>query len=281
MRLYEFIILTIILSTAVIAGEIAITSVDSTEVQPGQTTNIIMTLENRGDSDIEDISVSLDLSSSDLPFAPVGSAAQKIIEKIKEDNKKTVQFQLIALPEAKPTIYKIPVKLNYGETEDQTIITVKINAQPDIEVALEESEIVKVGDQGEVIIRFVNKGLTDIKFLTAEVIPSQDYSILSVSSFYVGNIEPDDFETVTFKLRLNKKTSFLPIKIQYRDSENKIFTETKFLDMIVYSEDEAMALGLIKTNYTPFIITTIILIIIVLIIIRSVRKKKRAKQFKL
>ncbi len=279
MKIYNIVLLIMLCSTLVIAGDIAITSVQTTDAQPGETTRIMLTLENQGESDREDISISLDLSSQDLPFAPIGSAAQKIIEKIKEDNKKIVEFQLIVLPEAKPTIYRIPVKLQYGETEDQTVITVKVSAEPEIDVAIEESDIVKVGDQGEVIIRFVNKGLADIKFLSAELITSQDYSLLSAPSFYVGNIEPDDFETVTFKLRINKKISFLPIKIQYRDTENKLFSETKFLDITIYSEQEAKSLGLTQTNYTPFIITTIILIIVVLLIFRSVRK--RAKQLKL
>ncbi len=279
----NYLLLTLFVTILLVqaTNDITITSVQTTETQPGKTTDIIVTLENQGDDDIEDISVSLDLVSNDLPFAPEGSTSQKIIEKIKEDDAKTVRFTLVTLSDAKSQIYKIPLILKYSNIEEKTIITLKVNSKPELEVAVEESEIFKIDDQGEIIIRFVNRGLADIKFLTAELITSPDYSLLSASTFYIGNIEPDDFETISFNLRLNNKISFLPVKVTYKDIDNNIYTETRFLDIMIYSEEEAERLGLTKTNYTPLIITPIIVLIILILIIRSIRKRKRAKKLKL
>jgi len=274
-------IFTILLAIFTSAGEIAIKNVESSDVEPGKISNIRIILENQGSNDIENVLVSLDLSSDSLPFAPSGSAAEKTIDEIKDDDKESVSFQLIALPDAKPQIYKIPLTIKYNDVEESTVISIKVISEPELEVAIEESDIVKVSDTGQVTIRFVNRGLSDIKFLTASLLPSPDYNILSASSFYVGNIEPDDFETVTFDLRINNKISFIPVKVEYRDSDNKLFTKTEFLDINIYSFEEAKQLGLTKTNYTPFIITTVLLIIVLFIIIRYVRKRSRAKKFKL
>ncbi|MEK6935017.1 MAG: hypothetical protein AABW46_04010 [Nanoarchaeota archaeon] len=271
----------ILLISLVTAGEITIERVESADVEPGQVSNIRIILENQGSNDIEDVLVSLDLSSNELPFAPIGSAAERSIDEIKEDDSESVSFQIITSPDAKPQIYKIPLTIKYNEIEESTVISIKVTSEPILNVAIEESDIVKVSDTGQVTIRFVNRGLSDIKFLTASLIPSPEINILSASSFYVGNIEPDDFETITFDLKLNKKISFIPVKVEYRDSENKLYSKTEFLDINIYSEEEAKQLGLINANYTPYIITTIILIIILFIIIRTYRKRTRARKLKL
>lgn len=284
MKISILLLLLIIASSFVLAArDITISSVQSRAVQPGETTEIRITLENQGDEDIKDISVSLELLSGDLPFAPIGSAAQKIIEKIKEDKQSSVTFLLATLPDAKPKFYKIPLTIRYedednNDIEEKTIMTIEVISKPELEVAIEESEILKVGDTGEIIIRFVNKGLTDIKFLSVELLDSPDYSLLSSSSFYVGNIEPDDFETVAFKLNINSKISFLPVNVQYRDSNNIQYSQTELLDIVIYSEEEARALGLIQTSYTLAIISIITVVIIIFFIIRSIRKKRRAKK---
>jgi len=270
-----------ILPIATAVGEIAIESVDSSTVKPGEITHIRIVLENQGKDDIENIAVSLDLLSDTLPFAPVGTAAEKIIEKIKDNKRETVNFQLIALPDAKPQIYKIPLKIRYDDTEEITVISVRVESQPILDLAIDESNVFMVGDTGEIIVRFVNTGLSDIKFLSAELVQSPDYEILSAPSFYIGNIEPDDFETASFNIYLNNKINFIPIKIEFRDSDNNFFTKTEFLDINIFSEEEARRLGLTKANNTPFIITTVILIIVILLIMRSLRKRKRAKKISL
>lgn len=260
---------------------ISIATVESTNIQPGETSQIRIIIENQGDNDIKNIMVSLDLVSDALPFAPVGSATQKIIDEIDENEKKTVTFEIVALPDAKPQIYKIPVNVKFNDKEESTIISLKVISQPVLEVAIEETEIIKVQDTGEVVIRFVNKGLSDIKFLSAQLIQSEDYNILSAESVYIGNIEPDDFETASFKLHLGKKINFLPIKVEFRDSENKIFTKTEFLNINIFTLEEAKSLGLTKTNSLPFIIGAAILIIIILIAYRLIRKRRRAKKLSL
>ncbi len=281
MRILTLIIFFVILLVNLVsAGPISIKKVESSDVKPGETSEINIILENQGDDDIEDVSVSLDLSN-DLPFAPIGSSAEKTLDEIEEDDEEEISFELITMNNAKPKIYKIPITIKYNEIQESSVISIKVISQPELEVAIEESEIYKTGDTGKITIRFVNKGLSDIKFLTASLQESKNYNIISVSSFYVGNIEPDDFETITFTLNLKNKISSLPIKVEYQDSENKFYTTTEFLDINIYSEEEAKKLGLTKTNYTLIIALIVVALIIIFFIIRAIRKRRRAKKLNL
>ena len=273
--IFAILLLSLVLISAV--GIVSVSSVSVSPTQPGKTTQITILLENQGTEDVENIVVSLDLSSELLPFAPVGSAAEKVVDEIKEDRSKTVNFELITLPEAKPQIYKIPLKIKYNEIEQLTVISVEVASSPVLEVALEESSIFKVGDTGEVIIRFVNKGLSDIKFLSVELVSSPDYDLLSAQSFYIGNIEPDDFETTSFKLHLNNKINFIPVKVSYKDTNNKDFIETQFLSINIFTQEEAKKLGLTETSITPYIIGIIVLIILLFFVIRKIRKRRKEK----
>lgn len=255
------------------ADDLVITSVTSIpeQIQPGETTQISIVLKNIGNNDIENINVNLGLSQ--VPFAPVRSATEQIIEKIKEDRTSTVLFEVVALPEAEPKIYKIPLKVSYATTIKETLISLKVSAKPELNIALEESELTQIGDSGKVIIRFVNIGLTEIKFLIATLQPSANYEILSTNTAYIGDVSPDDFETAEFNIYTKSKISSLSIKVQYKDSNNQEYTETVTIPLKIYTQEEAKALGFNKSNNTTFIIIVIIIIMILYIIYR--RRKKR------
>jgi len=86
-------ILLISLSLHIVSAQIAIDSFSADTVQPGEDLELKITLENVGDEDIENILVSLDLT--DLPFAPIESSTEQIIEEIQENEEETISFQHI------------------------------------------------------------------------------------------------------------------------------------------------------------------------------------------
>lgn len=275
-------LLVVLLTSSAYANSITITSVTPrpNTIEPGGRVDISVSLENQGDRDITDISVGLDLSSSNLPFIPIGSAAKKVIKEIEEDESGSVEFTLMSSPDAKPDTYKIPIIVSYKNgdeiVEEKSIIGLIIEAVPLLEAAVEESEIFKVGQAGEVTVRFVNKGLGSIKFLSAELEKNADYDILSVNTVYVGNIEPDDFETASFKLVFKRRSVQLPLHVEYKDNKNKLFEQTFNLDFPIYSEQEAIELGLEKKSKTGIYIG-IATVIILFFLYRRYRKKKRAR----
>ena len=89
-KLISILIMMVLLANIANAGSITISSVESvpSKVEPGSQTIIDVNLRNQGDSSIKDIRIALDLGSSSLPFIPLGSAAQKIIDNIINKNDK-------------------------------------------------------------------------------------------------------------------------------------------------------------------------------------------------
>ncbi|MEK6932939.1 MAG: hypothetical protein AABW56_04065 [Nanoarchaeota archaeon] len=255
-------------------AQIAVQSFDTSpaQVSPGDQLRLRVTLENVGDDDIKDVLVKLDLSQ--VPFAPMGSSSEKIIDEINEDDEETVYFDLVALQDASSQIYKIPIEISYNDTKKISLISIEVSAEAKLDVILEESEVVKINDNGIVTLKFINNGLTQIKFLKVTLQQSPAYEIMSPSSLYVGEVDVDDFETEEFVIIPKVKNPQLVLNLEYRDSNNNEFKENRYVDLSVYTLEEAKQLGLIQTSFTGVWVILAILIIVGIIVYRKVRKKK-------
>src|SRR3989338_8873883 len=214
----------VILASFVYADSISIEAVriEPKEIEPGNTAKITLELQNQGAQDLKGVKVALDLSSVDLPFIPVDSAAQKIIDKINEDDFESISFTLTASPDAAPKIYKIPIIISYIQNDilitQSSVIGLEVKSLPILEVAIEEN--------------------------------------------------------VNFKLNFNSKLSKLPIQIEYRDSNNKLYKKSYELPITLYTQEEAYKLGLDKkTNPFTYIIIAIVIIVLIFIFRRRKRKK--------
>ena len=269
-------LLLALLIIPLVNAQIAIQSFASSpsNVLPGEEVQLKIILENVGKDDIENILISLDLSQ--VPFAPLGSSTEKIIDKIKDDNEETIYFNLIALPNAEPQIYKIPVKISYNETSKTSLISLEVTANANLDVILEESEVVKVNDQGKVTLKFVNNGLTQIKFLKVTLKESPAYEILSPKTIYIGEVDIDDFETEEFIIIPKLKNPQLSLELEYRDSNNNEFKDSRILNLNVYTVEEAKQLGLVKNNFNSLWIILILITVIAIIIYRRIKRKKNA-----
>ncbi len=255
------------------SAQVAIKSFTSNpdKISPGQEVQITLTLENVGDKDIKNILVKLDLNQ--LPFAPLRSSTEQVIDQIDKDDLSTIYFNLIALPNADSQIYKMPVKISYENISKDALISLEVSAKAKLDVLLEDSKIVKVNDNGKITLKLVNNGLTKIKFLKVNLEKSPAYETISPNSVYVGEVDVDDFQTVDFTIIPKIKDPQLNLQVFYRDQNNNEFQETKFLKLNVYTEEEAKQLGLVKQNPLTTILIIIIALIILIIIYRKIRKK--------
>lgn len=213
---------------------------------PGNEGDLMITLTNLADSYMKDVSVKLDLTLDtldkgstisdattyfeNLPFAPVASISEKRVESLKPGKSTTLTYRLAAYPTAESRIYKVPVTITYyDELENKftknDLIGLVVGAEPDLDVIIDESTIKAEESAGTVTIRFVNKGLSDIKFLNVVLKDQDHYEITSADREYVGNIDSDDFETADFDLYLHNiggtTSADLPVMITYLDSNNQ------------------------------------------------------------
>lgn len=252
------------------------------EISPGESSRIIMSIKNNANEDIEDVSVSLDLTN--LPLAPYESGSDFNANEILEGKTKEAEFNIIVLDDAKAGTYKIPVKIVYtdssGVKNQQSLISIKINSKPSIETNVEDGLLLK-GEKNSLTIKIVNKGLSDAKFLEVSAGSSTNYIILSQNKVYIGDVDSNDFQTAEFSIFINAKASNninFPISVKYKDFANKEYNEDFDVKLRVYSRDQAQKLGLISKNNTLYIVVIIVVLIIVFFIYRAIRKRRRKEK---
>ena len=292
-------IILVVLQLISIVSALTISDVTNSpsEVEPGKKISLEIEIENNLDDDVSYVEVALILTSSvidpnplnpvvseEIPLSPEGSSVV-YFEEIREGREKIAKFNLIADADAEVGIYKIPVALSYlvnGDTQKtskQFTVSVKINAQPELILNLEDFFI--KGRKNNVDIRITNVGLAKAKLLEVELQPSTMYDILSSKNVYIGDLESDDFDVANFDVYL-KEYSNIPfvVKLKYRDASNKEIVESKNLNARIYSEKEAIALGLMKKNNTAIYIGAVVGLALVWVVWRKWkkwRKKKRAE----
>jgi hypothetical protein len=247
---------------------LAVSSIESIpeKIRPGKVGSINLGLTNMADSLIKDIKVKLDLS--EVPLAPIGSTNEKMVQRVDSSEEVTVRFNLMAEPDATSDVYKVPLELDYSDElgntyQRDTTISVLIGDVPDLTAAVESSTVFQPNKLGEVSIKFVNKGVTDIKFLNIEVKDSTGFTIVSPKEVYVGNIDSDDYETADFKMFVNRGRDELkiPLTLQYMDANNDEYSKAVIVTMPLYSSGEAKKFGLVQaSNSTGFFLMVVIVV---------------------
>jgi hypothetical protein len=110
-----------------------------------------------------------------------------------------------------------------------------------------------------VVVRVVNKGNPDIKFLNVKLNDADGFKVIGVNEAYIGKLDSDDFSTAEFKIFVNGKNKIkLPIQITYKDANNKNYIENKDVELKLYSNNEAKRLGLKKDNNILFVVIVLI-----------------------
>jgi len=240
---------------------IAIESITSSPdpMPPGQESEVSFKLKNYADSLVRDLKVKLDVSGEDVPFAPVKSTTEKSIYQLGARQETTFVFNLVAVPDADGGLYKIPLTLSYTDEtgasySKEDILSLKVASSPDILATVDSTDIYSKNKAGEVVIKLVNRGLTELKLLTAMLESSDDFEVLSQEEVYIGNIDSDDYETVEFTVNIDSKEDVvtLPLKLSYMDSTNKKFDQTKEVTLRMFSASDAQKAGLVEKQGIGF-----------------------------
>lgn len=263
---------------AILAIESIITS-DS--IIPGKSTIVILKLKNMADSLLKDIKIKIDIDN--VPLVPLGSTNEKTLYQLDSKKSYNVEFKLIAEPDAESKIYKVPLTLEYSDElgkkyyKNQTM-GITIGAKPDLSITLDESDVIESSKAGEVVIKVVNKGVTNIKFMNIKIIPRNEYKILSNNEAYLGNIDSDDFETADFDVfvkKTDKESITIPFSVEYKDANNNNYKNIIELKLNLYTSSEAKKFGLKEENSFVGILIIIIIVLVGLWYYRKYRKKKK------
>jgi hypothetical protein len=286
------------LSVQTIAANLGIMSVQTLPavVGPGEPFELQVKVKNLADSTISDVNLKIDLTLStvagtaaatsfdSLPFAPVKSATEKKVRTLKPGEEVLFTYSMIAYSSAASRVYKVPIELSYfdslgTEFSRNDLIGIVVDVEPDLGVVLESSTFGQVGSQGDVSIKFVNKGLNRIKFLDVKLVPSDQLLPISADEIYIGNIDSDDYETADFTLYVRQTAPediAIPIHYEFMDEANHKHTVDTKLALNIAAKKESQQFE--KKNggsTTTLIIVAIVVIVIGLIVYRLVRRRKK------
>ena len=257
-----------------LVSAVSIKSAETDTLAPGTEGEIRIELENNLNDDAKDVSLKLEFTN--LPFNPIGSSEESIDE-ISEGDEERFDFTIKASNDIKPGDYKIPYTLTFKINNEQkqsigTIgVTVKANPELSFSVTTENPII---NTQGKITLKIVNKGFADAKFVTVNIIP-EGFTLLSEKEIYIGTIDSDDFETATLDVIFKTKNPTLRAVIEYKDFDNAVITKNISLPIQVYTQDEAIELGITKKSNAPLYIGIVIALILAWILYRIIRKQLR------
>jgi len=240
-------------------------------LEPGEIGQVSFSVKNSADYTMKDVSVRLVLNDSS-PFAPIGSTAQKEINEIAPGKLKDVSFDVIALPDALSGVYKVDLEIVYynelGTKYTRTdMIGLVISGDPKFHVEIRDNAIANVGGRGEVTLNIVNTGLTKVKFLTVKL-EEGDYDILSEDNVYLGDVDPDDDESVDFTLDLTSsdKVVELPLTLTFLDANNQEYVVEETAELEIYDLEK-------KNGKVAWIVLIVLLVIVGFIVYRKYRKR--------
>ncbi len=205
------------------------------KIAPGEKGKVTFTLKNYGDSSAENIKIRLGLFDSTIPLVAANTLGEKTVDEIKSGEKKDVSIEVIALADASAKIYKIPIGIQYFDTSGKTynitnVFAMSISEKPKIYFIADSTTITGDKTAGDITIKAVNPSASDVKFMDIELLPSENYEILSASRSYIGKVDSDDYGSADFRVYLknSKDMEFVvPIKATYNDATNEEYTTTE------------------------------------------------------
>lgn len=211
-------------------------------VAPGEDAEMEMSLANLANVRLKNIDVSLDLS--DTPLATRDTTRKRIPE-LNADGTATASFTLSSDSSTSTGLYTVPITIEY-ENEAGTTFSVtqetgiRIGGEPRLEVGINENEIQQAGQTGSITLRIVNRGDGNADYVNMEIPEGEGYEILSQSSVYLGNMDPDDYQTAEFEIHAGQDldTLELPVELSYRAVGSDMTTEEQTVSSKLYSSSE-------------------------------------------
>jgi len=281
MKRILFLFWLIFLSFQVTGLSIESLDVSPSRIEPGGLATINMLIENEEDLDIENVLVKLDLSDLGLPIAPIGSGIEKFVLEIEDEENEYVYFDIMILPFAPLGVYKIPVVITYDKNEEALIknevISLEVYSNPIVEVVAINPDFL-MGQSSNIEFKVINKGFSDVNFLSFKLKESSFYDFLSPNEAYMGTLDSDDFDTADFSLNINYPVpSEIPFTVilEYRDSSNQKHENSFIIYKKVYTFSEAKSLGLIPSDKSFGIYIPLIIFILFLLGYRRYKRKKK------
>jgi hypothetical protein len=230
--------------------ELKVIDIVDGELALGSVSDITIRIKNLGNTKASDVTATLNLSS---PFTPVKSS-QKHIGDIEPEATVDALFSISVDSTGQKKSYSIPLTLEYydeaGVKETTSVnIGLGVGGNADININLDEKDSLIPGSSGKVTIGVVNRGFVDAKFLTLQLVGTDEYEVSSADSAYIGALNSDDSDSQDYTVRVYKnvtgKEIMLKTRVEYKEENNDqlIVKEQLIKAGLTSSEDYAKQNG--------------------------------------
>lgn len=259
-------------------------NIETTEA--GRSSQLSMEIENLNSIELQNVVITLNLDQvEDKILSTTSGSNQKIIRFLGSQESATVQFDLSVSPDALSKPYLLPATIEYEDTlenvyTEMVMGSVRVYSEPMVVVKLDSQEKFSTG-RGKVTLSISNPGTSTVKGTQIEVMPSEDYSVLEGDFQYVGDLNPDDFQTVQIDSFVsNPQGATLKVKLTYLDSYNNKNEEIIDVPLKIYNQMKLQEYGIQKANDGSGSSTLIVygIIAVLFFVIGMFFGKRRAKK---
>jgi hypothetical protein len=260
-------------------------SQDPDPVKKGEFVELRFKLENNGSETIRDVIAEI---VPEYPFSIYSGSSKKNIGKIRAlqsgADAVIIDFKIKVDEKAAEGDHEIRFKVLTSDGENGVLyvdedfmVDIEDYDLPEIVAYIKESTILKPGEKGNVIFEIANTGLGDARFVSLTLKPSENFEILSKSSYvYLGEIDSDDTESEEYEIFVNPVSEnkvVLPIDIAYQDTNDIDYDVTFDLELRVFSDSELKKFGLREPKVLFPVALVIIILAILYVYYRHFRKK--------
>lgn len=249
---------------------ITVNEISVNEIEPGKMAQLTIEVENTNKVSLSNIVVTLGLDTVENMVLSIDSGSnQKKISSLNPGEKKQLTFNLVASPDALAKPYLLPVTIAYEDSlknafTSQLYGSVRVYSKPILSLNVDSQDIFTTGT-GKVTLAIANPGTSTIKGTQVEILSSDDYSVLSGGFQYVGDLNPDDFQTVQSEIYTNVEGAVLKVKVTYSDSYNNVVEKVYNIKLKSYNAQELKAFGVngssSSSGYGSYIVTLILIVV--------------------
>lgn len=223
---------------------IDVTNFSSEQIIPGTSGKVSFVLDNSNSISVQNVHVSLGLDAVENKIFTVESGtSEQVFSNIAGNEKKLVTFNVVVSPSAVSKPYLLPLTITYedslGTSYTKSVFgSVNVYSKPLVVVQLDKQDI-KTQGSGKITLSIANPGTSSVKGTQITILPSEDYQILDGGYSYLGDLNPDDFQTVQSNIYIkNAQAATLKVKLSYADSYNVAKEEIVELPLVLYTAEE-------------------------------------------
>ena len=265
---------------------INVDKISSKEFKPGESGELQITLENINPVNLRNVKTALKLGEIDENTITMAAGSnEKIVENLNRGESTTFTFDISIRPDAESKSYLLPIEISYEDSLESTYSnivygSVKVFSKPELTLNLDSQDVYNVG-KGGFTLAIANPGTSRIKGVQFEILDSDSYEIIEGKTQYVGDLNPDDFQTLQGEMFIkDPESAILKVKLNYLDSYDNKKEEIIDVPLKIYNEEELQRFGLSQPqgSSTTLIAGILIVAIVGFVFWRRHKKKQNLRR---